>query len=144
MAGISLDRVVLDTSYILRIIFSEDYKFFVHLKYRYGVELFTCRQQIDELTTAFDYPRVKKLLKTKPERLIAFFKKQTTQIGVDERFDRIPDLKDNYLVDLAYVSKSYYIVSGDKQVLNLKHVRKIQIISIARFRQLLRQQKPLV
>lgn len=144
MAGISLDRVVLDTSYVLRIFFSEDYEFFVHLNYRYGVELFTCRQQIDELTAAFDYPRVNKLLKTKPERLIAFFKKQTTEIEVDEHFVRIPDLKDNYLVDLAYTSKSYYIVSGDRQVLNLKHVGKIQIISTSRFRQLLRQQKPLV
>jgi len=52
MAGTSLDRIVLDTSYVLRIIFSEDYEFFVYLKYRYGVEIFTCKQQIDELTAA--------------------------------------------------------------------------------------------
>jgi len=89
-----------------------------------------------------DYPRVKKLLKARPEKLIAFFKKQTTEIEVDERFDRISDMKDNYLVDLAYASKSYYIVSGDALVLNQKHVGKIQIISASRFRQILRQKKP--
>ncbi len=144
MAGTSLDRVVLDTSYILRIIFSEDYAFFVYLNYRYDVELFTCKQRIDELASALNYPRVRKLLKAKPEKLIGFFKKHSIEVKVEERFDRIPDIKDNYLVDLAYASKSYYIVSGDKQVLNLKHVGKIQIISALRFRQLLRQRHPLI
>ena len=137
MAGTLPDRIVLDTSNILSLFFSEYYEFFVYLKLRHNIQVLTCRQQNNELTAALKYPKVKKLLKADPSKLVRFFKKYSVMMEVGERFDRMPDLKDNYLVDLAYTGKANYLVSGDRNVLSLKHVGKIQIISISRLHQIL-------
>lgn len=137
MAGTSPDRIVLDTNNILSLFFAEEYAFFVYLKLQHPIELFTCRQQFDELASALRYPKVKKLLKTEPRKLIRFLEKYSTTITVNQRFDRVPDLKDKYLVDLAYTAKVDYIISGDREFLSLKHVGKVQIISISRLRQIL-------
>ena len=47
------------------------------------------------------------------------------QVVIDKRFDRAPDIKDNYLFDLAYTVKSFYLITGDKPLLNMKQVNKI-------------------
>lgn len=138
MAGTLPERIVLDTNTILSLFFKEEYEFFVYLKFRHSIEIFTCPQQSAELTAAINYPKVKKLLKTEPRELIDFFEKYSTSIQIEERFDRVPDLKDNYLIDLAYASKADYLVSGDREVQSLKHVGRIQIIGMSYLRKLLR------
>jgi len=50
--------------------------------------------------------------------------------------DRVGDVKDNYLVDLAYTVKSFYIVSGDRHLTSLKHIGRIQIVSPSYFKKL--------
>jgi putative PIN family toxin of toxin-antitoxin system len=137
MAGTLPDRIVLDTNNILSLFFAEEYDFFVYLKLKHQIELFTCKQQIEELNASFSYSKVRKLLKTEPEKLIGFFRKYSTTVKIFERFDRISDLKDNYLIDMAYTVKANYLVSGDREVLALKHIGAIQIISITYLRQLL-------
>lgn len=49
-------------------------------------------------------------------------------IQIDKRFDRANE-KDNYLFDLAYSVKSYYIVTGDKPLLNITRIGKVELIS---------------
>lgn len=137
MVGISLDKLVLDTNIILSLLFSENYEFFVHLKYKHNVQLLTCPQQIAELKQTLDYPRVAKLLNSSSNNLVEFFTNNAVVLEVDERFDRVADTKDNYLIDLAYTAKCFYIASGDREVLALKHIGRIQIISFTHLRKLL-------
>ena len=141
MAGISLDRVVIDTNNILSLFFAEEYDFFVYLKIQHGISLFTCSQQLDEMVAVMQYSKVKKFLRTKPNKLLKFFNEHSINIQVDERFDRVSDIKDNYLIDLAYTAKSFYIVTGDREVLTLKHVGRIQIISFTEFKRLIATKK---
>lgn len=68
---------------------------------------------------------------------IKFFLAHAILIKIDERFDRSPDEKDNYLFDLAYTAKLNYIITGDKPLLNMKSVNKIQIISFVAYKKLL-------
>jgi len=56
---------------------------------------------------------------------------------IDERFDRSPDPKDNYLFDLAYQVKCDYLVAGEKVLLNMKHFNQIKIIAISELRKIL-------
>jgi putative PIN family toxin of toxin-antitoxin system len=57
---------------------------------------------------------------------------------ISKRFDRASDPDDNFLFDLAYTVKAYYLVTGERALLNMKHVNRIQIISLAEFRRLIR------
>jgi predicted nucleic acid-binding protein len=66
-----------------------------------------------------------------------FIEDFSRSIKIDKRFDRAPDIKDNYLFDLAYTAKSFYLVTGDKPLLNMKQVNKIKIISLAELKRML-------
>lgn len=61
----------------------------------------------------------------------------TEHVIIDKCFDKIVDPDDNYLIDLAYCTKSYYIVSDDKVLLKHKQINKIKIISMLAFKKLL-------
>jgi len=137
MSANQLDRLVIDTTNILSLFMAEDYNFFVSLKYIHQCKLYTCPEQIDELRRALHYPKVRKYIAKKPEMVIDYFLDFADIHEIDLRFDRAADLKDNYLFDLAYSVKSYYLVSGDRHVLSLKQVNKIRIISISELKKLL-------
>jgi len=81
---------------------------------------------------------VAKKLASEPEAYISLFKEFSTLVAIDERFDRSPDPDDNYLFDLAYTVKSFYLVTQEKALLNMKQVNKIKIISFKELRQLIR------
>src|SRR5690349_15980963 len=109
------DRVVLDVNIIVAHLLKEDYEFFVDLRYLYNVDVFTCHELIDELINTLNYPRCKKHLKKAARYYTDFVKDMSSYISIDQRFDRAPDIKDNYLFDLAYATKSYYLVTSDKR-----------------------------
>jgi predicted nucleic acid-binding protein len=65
----------------------------------------------------------------------------SSNIEIDKRFDRAPDIKDNYLFDLAYSVKSHYIVTNDIPLLNMKQVNKIKLISLRDWETLIENRK---
>ena len=60
--------------------------------------------------------------------------------SIDKRFDRANE-KDNFLFDLAYTVKSYYIVTGDKPLLNIKRIGKIELITLVNWMLLLNKKQ---
>ena len=106
-----------------------------------NITIFVCDELLTELKNVLLRPKFKKHFNKKEIKdNIEFIKLISTTINIDQRFDRAPDSKDNYLLDLCYTVKSYYLVTGDKPLLNLKHIGKIQLISPAIFYKLVKQQ----
>ena len=93
------------------------------------------------MTRALNYEKISKYLNKEADWYIQFFTKKSITVEIDLCFEGIPDPKDNFLIDLAYTVKSHYLVSGDKQVLNLKQVNQIKIISMADFIKLLKEMR---
>jgi putative PIN family toxin of toxin-antitoxin system len=143
MAGILLDKVVFDTSNIISFILAKNIDYIVDLKFRYNIETYTCSQHLSEISKVLAYKKFNKQLVLKPSEYINFLEKYCNVIEVDERFDRVPDPKDNYLIDLAHTAKSHYLVSRDPHLLNLKQIRwgKIQIVGITEFKRLVAAKK---
>lgn len=133
------DRVVIDTNVIVSLLLKEEFEFFVDLKYLYAVQLYTCTELLNELTQTLNYPQCRKYLKRPTKYYADFVKDFSEVIVIDQRFDRAPDIKDNFLFDLAYTAKSFYLISGDKPLLNMKQVNKIRIISFAEYRAMLKE-----
>ncbi len=131
-----IDRIVLDSNVIISFLISKKVNILTELKHYYDVEIYTCDKQINELENSFSYPKLRKQLPLYKD-YINFFLAHSTLIEIDERFDRSPDLKDNYLFDLAYTAKSNFLITGDKPLLNMKSVNKIQIISYVAYKKLL-------
>lgn len=61
-----------------------------------------------------------------------FFDSLSTFINTQKEFFGSPDIKDDFLFDLAFQSKTETIVSGDKKLLNYE-VKRVSVISLAEF-----------
>ncbi|MBS1623715.1 MAG: putative toxin-antitoxin system toxin component, PIN family, partial [Bacteroidetes bacterium] len=82
-------------------------------------------------------PKIKRYLSSPVAIYTTFIERIATSVAIDKRFDRAPDIKDNYLFDLAYTVKAHYLVTNDHPLLNMKQVNKIKLISLADWRELI-------
>jgi putative PIN family toxin of toxin-antitoxin system len=134
------DRVVFDPNVIISYAISRKLNEFAEVKTQYRIEIYSCPELIGELSSSLDYPKVSRYFtKQSSAETILFFKEVATEFEIQLSYNRLIDPDDNYLVDLAYASKSDFIITGDRNVLIQKHVGRIQIISPAQFHKLLKE-----
>ncbi|HOY42086.1 MAG TPA: putative toxin-antitoxin system toxin component, PIN family [Chitinophagales bacterium] len=131
------DKVVFDSNYYIHLILKNKLEELVYFYSDFNIQIFTCKRQIDEITDVLTRRKISKYISASQEYL-NFIQKITIEIEIDERFDRAPDVKDNYLFDLCYTVKSYCLVTGDKPLLNMKSVNKINILSITAYKKLIK------
>ena len=132
------DRVVIDTDILVSHCVNDTIDELVVLITDPDITLYTCLEQFEELENALNYDRVKKYLAAPPNQYLKLLKKISTTIIIDKRFDRVSDPNDNYLFDLAYAAKSYFLNSGDNEVLKLKQVNRIRVISWSEYKRILK------
>ncbi|HLP50553.1 MAG TPA: putative toxin-antitoxin system toxin component, PIN family [Chitinophagales bacterium] len=125
------DKVVLDTNIFVSLIISKNLDLLVTWYKDCGVTIYVCPELIAEVKDVLSRDRIKVLLTEPVSAYLRFIKAVTTETEIDLRFDRAPDIKDNYLFDLAYTVKSHYLVTRDKPLLNMKQVNKIKLISLS-------------
>ena len=129
------DKLILDSNVIVSSALNAKFQEIIALKTFYKIDLYTCSKQIAELKRSF--AKLAGNLNASPEYYIELFEQLADDVEIDERFDRSPDPKDNYLFDLSYKVKSFYLVTGEKALLNMKQVNQIKIISIVELRTIL-------
>ena len=143
------DRVVIDTNvYISYLINNKTFdllSFFIN----HGITIYSS----EEIWTEFFSVIKKKYIK---ERIPATFYKDKTiffihtrrdsktiyrdateVIKIEKTFNRAADPDDNFLFDIAFQSKSYYLITEERVLLNMKHVGRIQIITFSAFKKLI-------
>ena len=138
MPAAKLDRIVLDTNIIVSLIINQNADQLADWVAEYGITLYACPELLDELSTTFAKPDVRKFLSRPVNFYIDFIRSLCEIVTISKRFDRASDPDDNFLFDLAYTVKAYYLVTGERGLLNMKQVNRIQIISLAEFRRLIR------
>ena len=67
------------------------------------------------------------------ENLIDFFLESGSLIIIQSDVNLCRDEKDNFLLNLALDGKADYLVTGDHDLLELKNIGEIRIISISDF-----------
>jgi putative PIN family toxin of toxin-antitoxin system len=104
----------------------------------YSIGLYICPELIDELKSTFEKPAVRKFLSQPTAFYIDFIMSVCEVVPISRRCDRAYDPDDNFLFDLAYTVKAYYLVTGERGILNMKQVNQIRIISLTEFKRLVR------
>jgi putative PIN family toxin of toxin-antitoxin system len=130
----AIRHIVFDTNCWISYFYNDRFEKLVELKTDHQITFYTCQQQWDELLNVVSRPRFSKRFSSPFEQYPDFAKMVSVFLEIDERFDRSADPKDNYLIDLAYTSKADHIISSDHHLLQLKHIGKIQIISLSDFK----------
>jgi uncharacterized protein len=131
------DKVVFDTNIWITYFYNSEFEELVEIVEELNITLYSSQKLREELTSVLKRPKLIKKLNHPTERYIAFSLQLSTEIEIDECFDRIKDAKDNYIIDIAYTAKCSHIITGDPHLLSLKHVGKIQIISLADFKKMI-------
>jgi putative PIN family toxin of toxin-antitoxin system len=127
------DRVVFDTNVWLSSILKNRLDKFVTLIADYEVSVYTCPELIEEIRRNLCESAYFKKHVANPDEHLGIIKTICINRPINLRFDRAADLKDNFLFDLAFTVKSYYLVTGERSLLNMKHVNNIHIVSPSHF-----------
>ena len=128
------NKVVLDTNIWITYFIKGKEPELLELIFNNDLEVFTSNELQNELQEVLSRSKFKKYLNAPIENYIAFHRKVATKISPSKVIDFIPDPKDNFLFDLAIAADAGYVITGDKILLALKKVYKVQVISLSAFK----------
>jgi putative PIN family toxin of toxin-antitoxin system len=132
-----IDRVVLDANVFISAIIKKKADKLLLLPSKHNVIINTCPELIEEIARNLREPHLIKYLNQPVDDILEYIEEITHKVQIEKRFDRALDINDNYLFDLSYSVKSYFLVTGDRLLLGMKQVNKIRIISPSAFYYLL-------
>ena len=89
---------------------------------------------MSELKDVINRPKFAKYFSNGTEEYILFVEQVTELFLTQTIFNLCPDPKDNYLFDLAYQSRSNFLVSGDKKLLAVSVDQSLKLLSLAAFK----------
>jgi putative PIN family toxin of toxin-antitoxin system len=133
-----IKEIVFDTNTWVTFFYNAQFDKLVELKLQKQIIIYSCLQQELELSTVLQRKKFSKKITLPMNEYIDFYQRIATIVEVVESFDRLEDSKDNYIIDLAYTAKADHIISSDRHILSLKHLKEIQIISLSDFKKRLK------
>lgn len=98
------------------------------------IEIIACDELLDEFEKTLYKPKLQKYVT--PERIqiaLELVKESTTLFRPESKVALCRDGKDDYLLALAKDAQASYLLTGDKDLLVLKHFQETQILSISEY-----------
>ncbi|MCK9207885.1 MAG: putative toxin-antitoxin system toxin component, PIN family [Salinivirgaceae bacterium] len=98
------------------------------------IQLITCNEQIVELNAVFKKPKLAKYFSKKQVSVFFDLLEESSEfITLTTKSDLCRDPKDNYLVSLAIDSKADYLITSNKDLIELDKIGITSVISFADF-----------
>jgi len=128
--------VVLDCNIWITLTINSQMDFIAELSDN-GHLIASCHELQHEIETVLRRPKLAKFVTPETiNQVISMHNLVVTNYSIGKIRSVVSDLKDNYLFALASKSKAGYLVTGDKLLLAVGEYKKVQIISLADFRQM--------
>lgn len=124
-------RVVLDTNVLLSAIVCNGkprklFQMGIDGKYK----ILISKETLDELSEVIQRPKFK-MTREGIVRIVSALMETGENVRIISNFEVINnDLDDNIIINTAYDGNADYIVSGDKDIKDLKNFKKIKIVSV--------------
>jgi uncharacterized protein len=102
------------------------------------IKIITCNEQLYELSEVFKKPKIKKYFSQ--EQVIEFFElldESSENFHIKTKTNICRDPKDNYLVSLAIDSRADYLITGDKDLLELEKIGETTILKFSDFNKII-------
>ena len=130
-------KTVFDTNIWITYFLKGRFKELVELVFDHDVELFRSIELTRELVSVISRPKFKKYLELPVREYISFYEDLSRIIAIEHVFKGCRDPKDNYLFDLAYQSKSRFLVSGDRDVRETHITKPLEVLSLTAFKEVI-------
>lgn len=132
-------RVIVDCNIWISFLLGFQKDFMRKLLCSSSIDVYVCPQLIDEIRVVAGRPKFANKISLEDlnqlDRLISAF--CIKSVIKSDAVSNIRDVKDLYLLSLAETIEADYIVSGDKDLTDLKSHKNTQILSISEFKKLL-------
>ncbi|MBW8333721.1 MAG: putative toxin-antitoxin system toxin component, PIN family [Prolixibacteraceae bacterium] len=98
------------------------------------IKIITCNEQLQELSEVFKKPKIKKyFLKDQIVEFFELLEESSVNFTISSSTTICRDPKDNYLISLAIDSEADFLITGDKDLLELMKVGETTIIKYTDF-----------
>lgn len=127
-------KVIIDTNLWISFIISNKLSLLDSLLFSGKIRLIFSLELIKEIESTIAKPKLKKyFLSEGLEEMLTMFEPFINLVEVKSVVTVCRDSKDNFLLELAKDSKADYILTGDKDLLDLAKFGKTKIITITAF-----------
>ncbi|MDZ7648253.1 MAG: putative toxin-antitoxin system toxin component, PIN family [Cytophagales bacterium] len=126
-----VDRIIIDTNLWIAFLITKDFRK-LDVKIKTGkVKILFSLELIEEFMEVAERPKFKKYFNKKDlEQIIDLFDVYGEIVDVKSRVEICRDPKDNFLLSLAKDSKATHLITGDKDILDIKKFEKTSILKI--------------
>lgn len=134
--AVNKDRIILDTNLWISFLITRDYsKLDNILKQRQAILIFSS-ELLEEFLDVAKRPKLKKYISWKDvEDMLASVDEYAEFIEVKATIKICRDSKDNFLLALAKDGNATHLITGDKDLLELKKSGRVKIITISEYLQ---------
>ncbi|MDD3787089.1 MAG: putative toxin-antitoxin system toxin component, PIN family [Petrimonas sp.] len=128
-------RVIIDTNIWISFLISNQFEILDKLFVNNNFILLFSAELIDELGATIQKPKLRKYFREEQalEDILSVFDAYIDFVDVKSRINVCRDFNDNFLLSLAKDGKADFLLTGDKDLLELNPFEKTQIITIAEF-----------
>ena len=98
------------------------------------ITIITCKEQLQELSEAFGKPKLQKYFKASQiATFFSFLKGVSRIVPITSIAPLCRDPKDDYLLALSIASDAHFLVTGDKDLLEMQKINNTIIIKYTDF-----------
>lgn len=130
------NKVIIDTNLWISFLIGKELQILKDLIVTEKITLVTSDQLIEELKIVTSRPKLQKYFDREKVAELIFL----LDI-VSERFEIVSvdaicrDPKDDFILALSKVSRANYLVTGDKDLLDIKHYGRTEILTVSKFKE---------
>ncbi len=126
-----VDKIIIDTNLWISFLITKDFKKLDSRIKGGKVRIIFSLDSIEEFLTVADRPKFKKYFsRLDIDKLIDLFDVYGEIVSVTSNVNLCRDPKDNFLLSLAKDSKTNYLITGDKDLLDVKSFEVTKILTM--------------
>ncbi|RZJ98849.1 MAG: putative toxin-antitoxin system toxin component, PIN family [Flavobacterium sp.] len=128
------DRVIVDTNLWISFLLTKDFSTLDKLFTDGSMTLLFSQELLDEFIEVARRPKFKKYFSLSDlQGLLQELNSHAEFITVTSTVDACRDPKDNFLLSLAVDGKATYLITGDKDLLDLRNFEETKMVTIAAY-----------
>lgn len=130
-------RVIVDTNCWISFLIGRRLGKLVTLLSDERIEVVMCTELLEELQEVTQRPKFARyFLIEEVNSLMEFLQLRCIFFVPSENIKLCRDAEDDYLLNLAYVAKAHYLVTGDKDLLVIKRIGRCKIVDVKTFEEI--------
>lgn len=127
-------RVIFDTNILISFLINNDFSKINHLIFSNKIKLIFSEELLEEFLEVCQRPKFSKYFNNKNlSELLEMLLLNGEIVSVKSKLEVCRDKKDDFLLNLAKDSKANFLITGDKDLLDLKQIEKTTICTFKYF-----------